>query len=230
MGLLADVVDLVLPARCAGCGRPSRAALCPDCEEAAETLVLPDLGHTILDDGVVAVGVYAYAGVIADAVRAVKLGGASAAAVGLGTLLRARLRLPAPAADLAVTWVPSTRRRLRQRGVEIPRLLAGPGATMLLRRVRERPDQTALDRTARRASPAGSFVAVTAPPAVVLVDDVRTTGATAAAAADALRAAGARRVLVATLAVGGQEARGAIAARTRTRSASRRGSATPRPT
>lgn len=224
MGPLAGVVDLVLPARCAGCGRPSVAALCPDCEEAAERLALIDLGHTVLDHGVVAVGAYAYAGVIAEAVRAVKLGGASAAAVGLGALLRARLRLPEPAAGLAVTWVPSTRRRLRRRGVEIPRLLAGPGATMLLRRTRERPDQTDLDAAARRTSPAGSFVAVTAvPPGVVLIDDVRTTGATAAAAAGALRAAGARRVVVATLAVAGQEARTATAARTRTRSASRRG-------
>lgn len=224
MGLLAGVVDLVLPARCAACRRTSPAALCPACAHAAALLALPDLGHTVLDRGVVAVGAYAYSGVIAEAVRAVKLGGASAAAVGLGTLMRARLRLPEPGPGLAVTWVPSTPRRLRRRGVEIPRLLAGPGATALLRRTQERPDQTALDAAARRASPAGSFVATTAaPPGVVLVDDVRTTGATAAAAAGALRAAGARRVVVATLAVAGNEAWTATAGRSRTRSASRRG-------
>ena len=45
---------------------------------------------------------------------------------------------------------------------------------------------------------------------MVLVDDVRTTGATATAAALALRAAGARRVLVVTFAVGGDEARRAV--------------------
>ncbi|MGI8874273.1 MAG: hypothetical protein ACR2KP_08095 [Egibacteraceae bacterium] len=40
-----------------------------------------------------------------------------------------------------------------------------------------------------------------------MVDDVRTTGGTALAAAAALRTAGARRVLVATFAVAGQDAR-----------------------
>jgi predicted amidophosphoribosyltransferase len=39
------------------------------------------------------------------------------------------------------------------------------------------------------------------PAAVVLVDDVRTTGATATAAARALQVAGARRVLVVTFSV-----------------------------
>lgn len=232
VGLLADVVDLMLPRRCAGCAAPGPAALCPACREAADGLLLRDLGRTVLDDDVVAVGLYAYQGVVAAAIRAVKAGGQHEAAVGLGALLRQRLRLPAPADGRALTWVPSTRRRLRHRGAEIPRLLAGPGATGLLRRVIDRPDQTALDPTARRASPAGAFVAVGgAPPAVVLVDDVRTTGATAAAAARALRAAGARRVLVATLAVAGHDARLATAAQdapaatgypTRTRSASRR--------
>ena len=46
----------------------------------------------------------------------------------------------------------------------------------------------------------GAFLATRSPPAVVLVDDVYTTGATANAAASALRRAGARRVEVVTFA------------------------------
>lgn len=210
MRALSGVVDLVVPRRCVGCGLGAPGPWCAECALAAERLALVDLGYTVLDTGVVAVGGYAYAGVVAAGIRAIKVGGAFAAATPLGALLRARLRLPAPGPDLAVTWVPSTPQRLRQRGAEVPRLLAGPGATALLARVGARPDQTALGAAARRASPAGVFAPVgPAPPAVVLVDDVRTTGATAAAAAAALRSAGARRVVVATLAVGGDQARAA---------------------
>jgi predicted amidophosphoribosyltransferase len=46
----------------------------------------------------------------------------------------------------------------------------------------------------------GAFRAEAAPPAVCIVDDVYTSGATANAVASALRAAGARRVTVVTLA------------------------------
>lgn len=234
MQTVTGVLDLVVPLRCAGCGRPAATPWCGGCAAAAERLALPDLGYAVLDEAVVAVGAFAYAGVVADTVRAIKVGGAFAATAALGAVLRARLRLPPPAPDLAVTWVPSTRRRLRQRGVEIPRLLCGPGARPLLRRTAERPDQTSLDAAARRASPTGAFTASgPVPGAVVLVDDVRTTGATAAAAARALRDAGARRVLVATLAVGGDEARSATrppAGDPRTRSASRPARARSRPT
>lgn len=208
------VVDLVVPPRCPGCGRPPSGVWCATCARAADRLALTDLGCAALSDGVLAVGAFAYEGVVARTIRAIKVRGAFSAAAGLGDVLRTRLRLPAAAPDLAVTWVPSTRRRLRERGDDLPRLLAGPGATRLLERVLDRPDQTALDAAARRASPVGAFApAAPAPRAVLLVDDVRTTGATAAAAATALQSAGARRVLVATLAVGGLQARAATVAR-----------------
>ena len=159
----------------------------------------------MLAPDVAAVGVYAYDGVIRDAVRGMKMGGRHAAARPLGAAVRA---VAAEVASWPITWVPSSRRRLRERGVEITRLLAGADAVALLRRTVDRPDQTSLSAQARRQSPLGVFTAVgSAPRDVVLVDDVRTTGATALAAAEALRAAGARRVLVATLAVGGDDAR-----------------------
>ena len=100
------------------------------------------------------------------------------------------------------------RARLRRRGFELPRLLAGSTAVSLLEEVAERTDQTALDPVARRAAPTGAFrPRRPSPTAVILVDDVRTTGATARAAATALRTAGADRVLVVTLAVAGDQAR-----------------------
>ncbi|MGH8906214.1 MAG: ComF family protein [Egibacteraceae bacterium] len=197
------MIDLLVPLRCAGCDRPGTdCGLCQDCLKKVRGLEVPDLGRLVLAGGVLAVAAYAYAGPVAAAIRAIKIEGRYAAARGLGMLMRARLGLPLD--GIAMTWVPSSRRRLRERGFELPRLLAGPGAIPLLRRVVDRPDQTTLDAAARRVSPWGSFAALgRAPSAVVLVDDVRTTGATATAAATALREAGARRVLVATLAAAG---------------------------
>ena len=71
----------------------------------------------------------------------------------------------------------------------------------LLVRVRGSPRQRALTRTERRRNVAGAFrPAGLAPSSVTLVDDVYTTGATANAAASALRKAGARKVEVVTFA------------------------------
>jgi predicted amidophosphoribosyltransferase len=204
--MLAQLLDLLLPARCPACTDVGVGpfGLCRPCQSEAERLRLADHGREQLASEVLAVGAFAYDGVVRDAVLGLKAAGRHAAGAGLGRLLRAVLGLPAPDGRLAVTWVPASRRAWRERGADIPRLLAGPGARRLLQQVRERPDQTTLPLPQRRVSPAGAFRATgRVPPRIVLVDDVRTTGATALAAADALRAAGAERVLVATLAVTG---------------------------
>lgn len=197
------VLDLLLPPSCAACGALARDGLCEACGGELPGLALADGGEAELAPDVRAVGAYAYAGPVAAAVKGVKTPGRHGPAAALGRLMRYELGLPAPdAARWAVTWVPSTRRRRAARGAEIPRLLAGPGARRLLRRVHDGPDQTTLDRAGRLAAPVGAFRATgRPPPAVLLVDDVRTTGATATAAATALLDAGAQRVLVATLAV-----------------------------
>lgn len=204
VGAVKGVVELLIPQRCAACAAPA-SGLCASCADAAEALRLPGGGFTPLASNVAAVGAYAYAGVLRDALRGMKIAGRSAAAAALADTVRA---LPGAGAGWTVTWVPSTPRRLRERGVEIPRLLAGAGAVALLRRLHDRADQTSLTPAQRRSLPPDTFEAAGWVPCdVVLVDDVRTTGATALTAANALLAAGARRVLVATLAVGGDDAR-----------------------
>jgi predicted amidophosphoribosyltransferase len=71
----------------------------------------------------------------------------------------------------------------------------------VLRRTRTVHRQRGLALAARRRNVQGAFAAVDrVPPRVCLVDDVYTTGSTASAAASALRAGGARRVEVVTLA------------------------------
>jgi ComF family protein len=111
-----------------------------------------------------------------------------------------------------VVPVPLHRSRAAERGFNQAELLAAPCArawrlplhTGVLVRVRPTRAQTDLDAAARRANVAGAF-AVARPRGVagrrlLLVDDVLTTGATAGAAARALREAGAAVVGVLVLA------------------------------
>ena len=98
-----------------------------------------------------------------------------------------------------VTWAPTSAVRRRRRGFDQARLLARavarridlPCCALLART--PGPPQTGQARAARAEGPA--FVALRRPARrVLVVDDVITTGATAVAAAFALRAAGAVEV------------------------------------
>ena len=195
------VLDLLLPERCAACGRPGRG-LCRACARAAVDLRMSDGAPVLLEPRVLALAPFAYDGVVATAIRNVKTPGRHAPAAWLGELLWAEM-VPrmGVAATWPRTWLPSTRARLRHRGAEIPRLLAGDGAIPALRRVRQAGQQKHRSARERRHSQSGDFRARgPTPRCVVMVDDVRTTGATARAAANALLAAGSRRILVVTLA------------------------------
>jgi predicted amidophosphoribosyltransferase len=116
--------------------------------------------------------------------------------------LAAALAALAPPGTDVVTWVPTTSARRRDRGFDQAELLARAVARRLrrpcrplLRRV-PGPAQTGRSRVERRADPP-RFTARPRPAGdVLLVDDVVTTGATAGAAARALRGAGARRVVL----------------------------------
>jgi ComF family protein len=99
----------------------------------------------------------------------------------------------------AVVPVPLHPCKLRQRGYNPASLLARPMAkalgvplrTGLLRRVRETAVQAGLSREARAQNVRGAFKARPAAPMhILLVDDVRTTGATLLEAASCLRSDG----------------------------------------
>jgi ComF family protein len=143
---------------------------------------------------------------LARAVRALKFRGHRAVARTLGLAMAGIV--PGGPHDLVIP-VPLHVSRLRERGYNQAALLARAlartaGLALLpggLVRRRATPAQADLDAGARRTNVRAAFVASSrvAGAAVVLVDDVLTTGATADACARALRDAGARGVSVVTV-------------------------------
>ena len=154
-----------------------------------------------------------YGGVVREAIHAFKFGGRRSLAEPLGDLLAGLglSALPGPAPDLLVP-VPLHRRRERERGYNqallVARRLEGawqiPASADALVRPGATAPQADLDAAARRRNVRGAF-AVVRPELiegrhVVLVDDVLTTGATAAECARTLTLSGASVVGVLTVA------------------------------
>ena len=195
----------------------ARAARCPVCAIAVEDSADPPpcaacrRSQPAFDRTIVLAD---YAPPLDRLLLALKFRGELALARALGPPLAGRLRAQELPGPVLLVPVPLAARRLAQRGFNqslaiaaaVARPLGLPLASRLLRRERETRAQSTLALDARQANLAGAFAC--APPrgggraqslqragCVVLVDDVMTSGATLHAAADALKAAGARRVV-----------------------------------
>ncbi|RSS78116.1 ComF family protein [Streptomyces sp. WAC06614] len=214
-GWWQEVVGLVLPAVCAGCGAV-RGVLCEACREA---LTGADLGPGRGPGGrrvrprPVPGGlppVYAaapYEGVVRAVLLAHKERGALPLAEPLGAALAGAVRAgPLPGGPVVLVPVPSAPARVRARGHDPVRRIALAAAARLRRegtavRVaavlgQRRPvaDQAGLGARERRRNLAGALyvrpggAGLLAGARTVLVDDLVTTGATLAEAARAVRA------------------------------------------
>lgn len=187
------------PPGCERCGRPlsHQVEACRDC---------PPAGLDWCRSG------WLYRGPCRTALIGLKFAGhrslAEAAAIALSEAWAFAPRGDRP---WTVTWVPLGRARRRRRGFDQARALArsfaraeGLPAVALLRRSRETTPQARRSGEARRMALAGAFAPASAstrcPDFVLLVDDVLTSGATAAECSAVLKAAGAREVGVLTVA------------------------------
>jgi predicted amidophosphoribosyltransferase len=192
--LVAALLDLALPRRCVGCGRPDDGAgLCRRCRPGPDDRV-----HVWAGD-IPVVAATAYAGPVRTALLAYKERGRRDLAGVLGHLLGAAVAAHDVPPGAVLVPVPSARAVAAARGGDHVARLAhhvaraqGPPVCAALRMTRRVRDSAGLGADERRRNLDGALVAVDrADGAVaVLVDDIVTTGATLREAARALRAAG----------------------------------------
>ncbi len=192
-------LDRLVPPLCARCGEPAVPG------PAALHACAHDRGHFRALSAVRAVG--PHDGVLRDLVHALKYDGRRSLARPLGALMREAAE-PLVQASQACVPVPLHPSRRRERGfnqaADLARHLGLP-VVHALRRTRRTETQTSLPAPDRHANVTGAFAvtrraAVLRGSQVLLVDDVRTTGATLEACAQALREAGVGEVCAVTAA------------------------------
>jgi ComF family protein len=204
MEALHAVVAAVAPPLCAACGRSCRpqAIVCTRCGRrlaAAEPLL--GQGPPGLDR---AWSSASHEGVARELVAALKF----RRLLPVADLMADRIQWLAPAHMLSGTIVPvpPAPSRLRRRGFDpagelaaaLAERLGSPLASCLARRGGRR--QVGRRRAERLGQPPRVRALGAVPRSVIVVDDVLTTGATMSACAQALRAAGAARVVAVTFA------------------------------
>lgn len=211
MKLVAWLLDLVYPPKCAFCGKllgKDESDLCGRCRKD-----LPEIGGSIKRGEFFrrCWSVYSYEGCVADSIRRFKFSGMQQYAQVYGRLIAMNLLRNKVDFDV-LSWVPISRKRRRQRGYEQTFLIAGTVAAELgcsctetLKKVRDNPPQS-MQKTAanRRGNVLNAYQAVRPErfrgKRVLLIDDIITTGATLSECSKTLRMAGAELVECATLA------------------------------
>ena len=244
--LRLDLVALLWPSSCVACGAADRVCCLPCLAEVSGGPDPEPLRRELPRPGILAPlelrAAGHYDGALRSALVAYKHAGSTGLArpIGarLGRALRAALRASPPHPVLVA--VPSRPARVRERGFRHlepliraalrvhPAVPVRPElALRALRTTRGRRSQVGLDRWARRSNAARIAVRRSSARrlrgrAVILIDDVCTSGATLAAAADALEHVGARVVSVVSICVveenaepGGSGARGSDRVRER---------------
>lgn len=205
MRALEWLLDLLFPPKCPFCGRVlERAGVCERC---GRTLPWTAGEETVrfLRGGTRCAAPLWYQGPVRDGILNYKFHGASGAARPLGELI-ARCAAESFSGEFdTVTWVPVSRKRLRQRGYDQAELLARSACRLwqtrparLLTKKRHNDAQSGLEGAEKRWENVRDAYAAAAGAKgrrILLIDDICTTGATLLSCVSALEAAGAESVV-----------------------------------
>lgn len=225
--VLDAVLDFVYPPLCFSCGElleSGREHVCASCwssiKRVREDEVLFNetreklLASGALDD-LVSLFVFEKEGAFQKIAHSLKYSGVQALGTELGRRIAAEMLVKRIRADFLVA-VPLHKRRLRERGYNQSDLIARgiaevtgiPVRNDLVRRIRWTSTQTTLSLEERQKNVAEAFECTIQDlhgSAIMVVDDVITTGATIASCGSALKKAGASRIIAVSAALAGRE-------------------------
>lgn len=206
MKVVTFLLDLLYPPRCAFCHdflETSGDGLCAHCRTSLP--FAQNGGRQRFSFVRACVSPLTYEGAVRASLLRYKFGGATGYAKVYGRLVVGTVRAELAGEYDLVTWVPLSRRRLRERGYDQARLLAkatakelGLPLTPTLHKQRNTQPQSGTgDAAKRRANITGAYrmkrSADVAGKRVLLIDDIVTTGATLSECARVLGKAGASR-------------------------------------
>lgn len=217
--MLHNILNLIFPPRCIFCRHilsvSSRVDICNDC---FKKIPFTDKMHISAEHGSCydeLICVCRYSGILKDALIKFKFYNKPGFYRALGVLLSKKIKEMTISSDFdIIIGVPLHNRKKRERGYNqselISRVLSReigiPVVSGLLKRIRDTQPQSLLPRHKRHLNVKGAFCLKeadkVADKAVLLVDDVLTTGSTLNECARVLKNAGAKKVTAAVIASG----------------------------
>ena len=214
MEILKGILDLLYPPKCVFCGKildDKENGVCHSCRDGISLAE----GKEARSEGnyfQLCVSPFYYEGAVRESILRFKFGGMSGYAGAYAGYIAECIKENIKDEIDVMTWVPISRKRLRQRGYDQARLLCesvsqllGMTAIETVVKVRDNEPQSGIDGAEkRRANVIGVYEvpdkSAVEGKTVLIIDDIHTTGSTLSECARTLLLAGAESVFCATIA------------------------------